>query len=829
MPTMPLSSTRWTIPFTVLLMVGMLALGHAQDDPFAGGDADDAAGAPDAAGGKKKAAAKPYIDTSKAEGIAVQAILDSKPATPKKQIEAAQSLLGLGYPEYAREIIAPLSASPPVGAEASKLVRDFGSSLFLNWLGRPEMAPEGHTLAKTILANAADYIRNPVQIQAAITDLSQPGAKANRARLALREAGLSAMPSLFAALADPSRKAEFPAIRGAILAYREAAIDPLMPLLLSNDARLRAEAAVLLGRLGAESAAPYLAALAVSDTDADVQLDDARTARWALRKLGNDVPSRDAAILYLDEKVTEALDDKGAPKYDYQDTRRIWNWNDAKRELSVREVPIEQDRRETAARLAEALARVQPNDPWHQRRRLLAQLAYEQSVAGDRGALAPATSPGVKLANEMGVDAVDGVLADALKSANVPAILACCRILGASGRPELLTRHQPQPAPLAEAMRFVDRRVRRAATDAALRLNYLDVYPGDSNVIANLEHFIATSGAQRILIGHGNRDEAARLAALWSEMGYTADFATSGKRLFEMAVATPDYQMILVSDTVDRWNVLETVQWLRRDRRTFDIPIGVMKRPQPFATEQPLARRSALEPRRDAAPPPPNNYGGQAGFIRNTAEVQNSPDLKLDVVPVLVPLEQPNRFAEVAAAEVPLAVLVSTPVSHDGADWVTRELQDRAGGRLYPLERIVDDASWAVRWAAKLSDQYPDGDHFDLNCLENALIKALSVPELAIPAAKCLGHLGTPQAQTALIDQASLNGVDLAARQAAATAFAKTIVVHGTLLTKQQLLDQYERYNASANDVPESLTILANVLDAIEANGNKDSLDLSRE
>lgn len=829
MPTMPLSSSRWTIPVTVLLMVGVLALGHAQDaDPFgAGGDSDATPAA--AAGGKKKAPEKASIDTSKAGGMAAQAILDSKPATPKKQIEAAQSLLSLGYPDDAREVIAALSESPPVGEEAAKLVRDFGSSLFLNWLSSPEMAPEGHTLAKTLLANAAEYIRSPVQIQAAITDLSKPGAKASRARILLREAGLSAMPSLAAALADPSRKAEFPAVRGAILTYRQAAIDPLIPLLLSNDPRLRAEASVLLGRLGAESAAPYLAALAVSDTDADAQLDDARTARWALRKLGNDIPSREAAVMYLDEKVTEALNDKGAAKYDYQETRRIWRWNDAKRELSVHEVSVEQDRRELAARLADALARVKPNDAFYQRRRLLAHLAYEQSVAGDRGTLAPASSTAVKLANEMGIDAVDGVLADALKSANVPAILACCRILGASGRPELLTRQQPQAAPLAEAMRFVDRRVRRAATDAALRLNYLDVYPGDSNVIANLEHFVATSGQPRVLIGHGNRDEASRLAALWSEMGYAADFATSGKRLFEMAVAKPDYQMILVSDTVDRWNVLETVQWLRRDRRTFDIPVGVMKRPQPFATEQPLARRSALEPRRDAAPPPPYNYGGQAGFVRNTSEVRQGFDLKLDVVPILVPLEQPHRFAELAAVEVPLAALVSTPVSRDGADWVTRELQDRNGGKLYPLERVLDDAAWAVRWAAKLADQYPDGDHFDLNCLESQLIGALRVPELAIPAATCLGRLGTPQAQTALVDQASLNGVDLAARQAAADAFAKTIVVHGTLLTKQQILDQYERYNASADDIPESLAILAGVLDAIEANGNKDSLDLSRE
>ena len=218
MPTMPLTSSRWTIPVTVLLMVGVLALGHAQDaDPFgAGGDSDPVADA----GGKKKAAEKAAIDTSKAEGLAAQAILDSKPATPKKQIEAAQSLLSLGYPDYARQVIAPLSESPPVGEEASKLVREFGSSLFLNWLSRPEMDPEGHTLAKTILANAAEYIRSPVQIQAAITDLSKPGAKASRARILLREAGLSAMPSLAAALADPSRKTEFPAIRGAILTYR---------------------------------------------------------------------------------------------------------------------------------------------------------------------------------------------------------------------------------------------------------------------------------------------------------------------------------------------------------------------------------------------------------------------------------------------------------------------------------------------------------------------------------------------------------------------------------------------------------------------------------
>lgn len=831
MPFNPSHYRHWTASVAVLLMVGFFAAASAQDDPFAGGEpADDTPAAAGKTPGKKKGAEKSVLDPNKAEGIAARHIIDGKPETPKQRIEAAQSLLALGFPDYARDMIGPVATSPPVGDEASQLVRQFGSAMFLNWLNHKGMAPEGHTLAKALLNNAAEHIRNPVQIQAAIRDLNGPTPKANRARIALREAGLSAMPSLAAALADPARKNEYAAIRGAILSYRSAAIDPLMPLLLSDDPRLRAEAAIMLGRLGAEQAAPYLAAIAVSDEQADVEIDDARAARWALRKLGNDIPSRNAAVMYLDEKVTEALDDRHAPKFDYTEPRRAWQWNDAKRELSLREISYEQDRRETASRLAEALARVQPDHGWNQRRRLLARLAFEQSVAGDRIALKPETSTGVKLATELGVDVVEKTLSEAIQIDNVPAIIACCRILGGSGRPELLTRCQPQASPLVDAMRYVDRRVRRVATDAALTLNPTEPFPGDSQVIANLEHFLATSGMPRVLIGHGSRVEAARLAGIWKEMGYAADFASSGKRLFELAVASPDYQMILISDTIDRWNSLETAQWLRRDRRTFDIPIGIMKRPEQFTDEFPIARRSVYESRYSPAPPPPANYTGRSGFMRSDNDP--IPDLKLNLERKLVPIPYPNHWAEATAETVPLVAVVPTPLSRDGADFVTRGVQDLVGGAFYSNDRTIDDAAWAATWTAKLCDLRANSEHFDLHCLEKPLITALQVPELSLLVAKPLGHLGTPAAQTALIDFASLPTVDIAARQAASVAFADAIKGHGTLLTKRQLLDQYERYNAGIANLDESAEtnrILADILDAIESRGNQDSLNLLRD
>ena len=79
-----------------------------------------------------------------------------------------------------------------------------------------------------------------------------------------------------------------------------------------------------------------------------------------------------------------------------------------------------------------------------------------------------------------------------------------------------------------------------------------------------------------------------------------------------------------------------------------------------------------------------------------------------------------------------------------------------------------------------------------------------------------LGRVGTPYAQQQLVKFASQSGLPIELRQAAKDALARAFEQNGKLLTKDEILWQYDRYNASVSEPDESRQILADILDLIE-------------
>jgi hypothetical protein len=77
--------------------------------------------------------------------------------------------------------------------------------------------------------------------------------------------------------------------------------------------------------------------------------------------------------------------------------------------------------------------------------------------------------------------------------------------------------------------------------------------------------------------------------------------------------------------------------------------------------------------------------------------------------------------------------------------------------------------------------------------------------------------LGTPTAQEALVDLASQASRPLADRQAAAAAFAAAVKERGLRLTQGQVLQQFDRYRASASLDAATQTVLGGILDVIKS------------
>ncbi len=169
-----------------------------------------------------------------------------------------------------------------------------------------------------------------------------------------------------------------------------------------------------------------------------------------------------------------------------------------------------------------------------------------------------------------------------------------------------------------------------------------------------------------------------------------------------------------------------------------------------------------------------------------------------DVQPRTVAFLQPTNSQEMLAELPSLLELV-------GRDLVDRE-QRLAQARV-ALEGL------------QLLAQTPTTAALDLSRQQSSVIAALEAPQHVSAAATILAQVGTPNAQQALLDYASQSELPLAARQAAAKAFAQSAGSFGVLLTSEQVLQQYERYNHSRSLDAESQQLLSGLLDTIEAPG----------
>jgi hypothetical protein len=163
----------------------------------------------------------------------------------------------------------------------------------------------------------------------------------------------------------------------------------------------------------------------------------------------------------------------------------------------------------------------------------------------------------------------------------------------------------------------------------------------------------------------------------------------------------------------------------------------------------------------------------------------------------------------------PLAEAFSRPHTEQAAQWQVEQLMKLLGrGRVTRAERDRQ-AAQAMKWLANLTAQ--ERTIYDLSRAEEAATSALFVPGLAPDAVVVLGNLGTPQCQQALIDLASRWTQPLELRVAAVRAFRQSTERRGILLTTEQILRQYDRYNQSGSSDAGTQQVLGLILDCIEA------------
>jgi CheY-like chemotaxis protein len=691
-------------------------------------------------------------EEAKPDTPAAAAILATHPTTPSECVRAAKTLTDLGRPDLAKPLLKKVLDTKLEPPQWEALGREFGTPVFLDMSGRAELLPEAKDVAKAVSDAVAAKLVDVKRIEGLIAQLQDAdAAKRTEALTALQEARRAAIVPLISVLADPARAEEHANVRTVLAGMGRPARGALVAALDSADPKLQVEAMLTLTEMNDSKAAIDLATLCLAEKgDAAVR----EAAAKALKQLLGRVPTQAEAVGWL-VKSAKANFERRQPIEGLIDGRvELWHWDAGKRQCVAGSGTPEDAARDLSARFARAACALAPNDPEVRLLHFAASLDAASYAAGLDTPL-DEKDPAVAEAKKLGVKAVEDVLAYAMANGHAAAATAAARLLGEIGKAEELLYRGDRPAPLVLALQNPDRRLRMAALKAILALKPTKAYAGSSYVPSALGYFVATRGGRRALVGGPNLEQARTLAGMLASAGFESDTVTNGRELLQMAVGSPDYELVMIDPGIMHPEIATLLQELRRDPRTSLLRIGLAAR-EGFAN---LADRSALND--------------------------------------------------------PMTKVFARPHDEPSVRWQVEQLATLAPREFVDLKTRQQQATDALDMLAELSRSA--GKLYDLRPVQDAVLVALYNPKLSVKALAILANMNSVESQRTLVDVASRVTLPLEMRKAAATAFRENTQKYGILLTTDEIRRQYDRYNASKTLDAPTQHVLALILDCLEA------------
>ena len=399
-----------------------------------------------------------------------------------------------------------------------------------------ELAPAGAQFADACMAAANAAANDPQRIALLVAQLTDPSAEVRvAARNDLAAAGRTGIVATLEALCserDPNRRT---ALANAAAELQPLVVGPLLAMLSTNDMALHAEVSALLVRLGVTQAAPLLP-------------QSPATSEQALL---------DAIARYSAGTPPFALDEANRAE--------IWHWNDANQTLTAARYPADDARVIWMARLARALAQLQPENREYQRQAWLLGLEATGLVS----------SIDVSLS---GIDTsmLNDVLADALCDSYAHAAVAAADELARRRDLGVLFTADGHPSPLANALTHADRRVRFAGLRAILTLDPPSPFPGSSRVPEALSWFASGVGEHRAMVAMPTNLMATDVAGMLSAHGLEGEATNHGREAIDRARELADLEMIFVDMAIAMPDVRQVLYELRTSAETGQIPIALL-------------------------------------------------------------------------------------------------------------------------------------------------------------------------------------------------------------------------------------------------------------
>lgn len=688
---------------------------------------------------------------------AVAAVLELPRTTASQQLRAILMLIDLGHPEVAAQIVPELTGAKLDDVQKTALVAEFGTAKFLRLIRLDGPAAEG--AAPNPLAGLRAFAQGCI-------DAADAAAKdpAHVAKL-LEELNAPAEADRYAARVDLRATGDVGMV-AAIHALAEAKDEATRTNLLAALAEMRpaVDGPVLAlladsqGQLRRDAAelAGYLhvsAALPWLATIAVTATDDSAASAARTSIAQLGYPVPTAS------EVQKLLRDrlagiKSTPMTTAGDgsTGVWWSWNPQTKQLVSANYAIPQLRALSAARLARALGEVGGLSEPDDRRAVLLY-SLEESALLDR-----AEDPALKqVIAAMTPTDLSVALGNAAKEQYTAAAVQIAGELGRRGDASVLASHSGLPSPLAAGLTSADRALRFAALAAIMELNPQRSFPGSSQVANSLWYFVGGAGEPTAVVAAPAVIVASDWAGKLRGLGYDATSVRTGREALVTAVdpaIAPRLGIVMLDSDVGQPLLGEVVYQLRTSDLTAGVPILIASSSPRLAAAQRIAEANSMV----LAMPRPHGDGALATLVEET----------------------------LALRPLPLA----------------------------PEEERTAQAKQALEWIAKLLAANAPYDELKRDA--HLVDRTLLTPELAAASVAVLAGLGTPESQTALVDFASLGTLPIETRQAAAEALAASVAKHGVQLKREQVLVQYDRYNASETADAATQKVLGRVLDVIE-------------
>ena len=409
----------------------------------------------------------------------------------------------------------------------------------LRWRGVDAIKQSADEITKIINAGRLTRRTDPTYIKQNITRLSTNSRAYRDAIGQLRDSGELAVPLMLATLSDPNQKNLHGTMRRAILDLGRFALNPLLAATAMKDNDTLPSVIAMLGDLGYDAAAPYLAKIAEDDSRPGPIREAARSAMGRLGGSGSS-----ASLFYaLSEKLYY---DKSAIQADLRyPMASVWYWEEGKG-LIQQQVPLPVFNEVMSMRTAaDALAANAGDDAlslW-----LAANFKREAELPeGATDTTAP-PNPAHYYGVTAGVKFLDSALSRALRDRNAAVALAAVKslqdIVGESN-----AINKEGDSPVIEAMRYADRRVRFEAAFTLAQALPQTQFEGMQQVVPLLAEAMSQTGQPSVLVLVPEREALNALTGPMKSDNMQVAGGTTPNEAITAGANLPGVDVVVISD-----------------------------------------------------------------------------------------------------------------------------------------------------------------------------------------------------------------------------------------------------------------------------------------